>query len=201
MFMPLDRLQLKISAFSGKFNVCSKCVVSSWIKICRDFTFQSQIFTQKYSRWLRFYSEFLRKKLATGGSVWENWCWKTAIIADGKGSYFETTRILLTAVKCTQLHLKRAKGWLCTAIPVLQHNKWGKTVSPQEISLRVLKHEGQQRVIKEVSGLNGDWSIKLPYFGNSREFCARDCSISPKRHQICRWSGGGTTTPGSSPSL
>lgn len=132
---------------------------------------------------------------------WENWCWKTAIIADGKGSYFETTRILLTAVKCTQLHLKRAKGWLCTAIPVLQHNKWGKTVSPQDISLRVLKHEGQQRVIKEVSGLNGDWSIKLPYFGNSREFCARDCSISPKRHQICRWSGGGTTTPGSSPSL
>ena len=70
-------------------------------------------------------------------------------MADGKGSYFETTRILLTAVKCTQLHLKRAKGWLCTAIPVLQHNKWGKTVSPPQISLRVLKHEGQQRAIKE----------------------------------------------------
>ena len=77
------------------------------------------------------------------------------MIADGKGSYFETTRILLTAVKCTQLHLKRAKGWLCTAIPVLQHNKWGKTVSPPQISLRVLKHEGQQRAIKgEVLGLN-----------------------------------------------
>ena len=29
MFMPLDRLQLKISAFSGKFNVCSKRVLSS----------------------------------------------------------------------------------------------------------------------------------------------------------------------------
>ena len=33
MFMPLDRLQLKIYAFSGKFNVCSKCVLLSWIKI------------------------------------------------------------------------------------------------------------------------------------------------------------------------
>ena len=27
MFMPLDRLQLKIYAFSGKFNVCSKRVL------------------------------------------------------------------------------------------------------------------------------------------------------------------------------
>ena len=42
MFMPLDRLQLKIYAFSGKFNVCSKCVLLSWIKICRDFTLQTQ---------------------------------------------------------------------------------------------------------------------------------------------------------------
>ena len=64
MFMPLDRLQLKIYAFSGKFNVCSKLVLLSWIKICRNFTLQTQIFTQKYRSWLRFYSEFLRKKLA-----------------------------------------------------------------------------------------------------------------------------------------
>ena len=64
MFMPLDRLQLKIYAFSGKFNVCSKRLFLSWIKICRDFTLQTQIFTQKYRSWLRFYSEFLRKKLA-----------------------------------------------------------------------------------------------------------------------------------------
>ena len=54
---------------SGKFNVCSKRVLLSWIKICRDFTLQTQIFTQKYRSWLRFYSEFLRKKLAAGGSV------------------------------------------------------------------------------------------------------------------------------------
>ena len=33
MFMPLDRLQLKIYAFSGKFNVCSKCV------LCRELRF------------------------------------------------------------------------------------------------------------------------------------------------------------------
>ena len=72
MFMPLDRLQLKIYAFSGKFNVCSKRVVLSWIKICRDFTLQTQIFTQKYRSWLRFYSEFLRKKLAVGGSAWDH---------------------------------------------------------------------------------------------------------------------------------
>ena len=64
MFMPLDRLQLKMYAFSGKFNVCSKRVLLSWIKICRDFTLQTQIFTQKYRSWLRFYSEFLRKKMA-----------------------------------------------------------------------------------------------------------------------------------------
>ena len=69
MFMPLDRLQLKIYAFSGKFNVCSKRVLLLWIKICRDFTLQTQIFTQKYMRWLRFYSKFLRKKLAAGGSA------------------------------------------------------------------------------------------------------------------------------------
>ena len=68
MFMPLDRLQLKIYAFSGKFNVCSKRVFLSWIKICRDFTLQTQIFTQKYRSWLRFYSEFLRKKLAVEAS-------------------------------------------------------------------------------------------------------------------------------------
>ena len=36
MFMPLNRLQLKICAFSGKFNVCSKRVFLLWIKICRD---------------------------------------------------------------------------------------------------------------------------------------------------------------------
>ena len=29
MFMPLNRLQLKICAFSGKFNVCSKWVLMS----------------------------------------------------------------------------------------------------------------------------------------------------------------------------
>ena len=68
MFMPLDRLQLKIYAFSGKFNVCSKRLFLSWIKICRDFTLQTQIFTQKYRSWLRFYSEFLRKNLAAGVS-------------------------------------------------------------------------------------------------------------------------------------
>ena len=68
MFMPLDRLQLKIYAFSGKFNVCSKRLFLSWIKICRDFTLQTQIFTQKYRSWLRFYSEFLRKNLAGGAS-------------------------------------------------------------------------------------------------------------------------------------
>ena len=32
MFMPLDRLQLKIYAFSGKFNVCSKRVVLSKLR-------------------------------------------------------------------------------------------------------------------------------------------------------------------------
>ena len=69
MFMPLDRLQLKIYAFSGKFNVCSKRVLLSWIKIYRDFTLQTQIFTQKYRSWLRFYSEFLRKKLAVEASA------------------------------------------------------------------------------------------------------------------------------------
>ena len=58
MFMPLSRPQLKISAFSGKFNVCSKCILLSWIKICRDFTLQTQ----------DFYSEFLRKNLAGGAS-------------------------------------------------------------------------------------------------------------------------------------
>ena len=68
MFMPLERLQLKIYAFSGKFNVCSKRVLLSWIKICRDFTLPTQIFTQKYRSWLRFYSELLRKKLAAEGS-------------------------------------------------------------------------------------------------------------------------------------
>ena len=69
MSMPLNRLQLKICAFSGKFNVCSKWVLLSWIEIYRDFTLQTQIFTQKYMSWLRFYSEFLRKNLAAGVSV------------------------------------------------------------------------------------------------------------------------------------
>ena len=36
IFMPLNRLQLKMYVFSGKFNVCSKCVLLSWMKICRD---------------------------------------------------------------------------------------------------------------------------------------------------------------------
>ena len=72
MFMPLDRIQLKIYAFSGKFNVCPKRVLLSWIKICREFRLQTQIFTQKYRSWLRFYSEFLRKKLAAGGSACNN---------------------------------------------------------------------------------------------------------------------------------
>ena len=69
MFMLLNRLQLKICAFSGKFNVCSKWVLLSWIEIYRDFMLQTQIFTQKYRSWLRFYSEFLRKNLVAGVSV------------------------------------------------------------------------------------------------------------------------------------
>ena len=36
-----------------------------WLK---NYSLQTQIFTQKYRSWLRFYSEFLRKKLAAGGS-------------------------------------------------------------------------------------------------------------------------------------
>ena len=60
VFIPLDRLQVKIYAFPGKFNGCSKCVLLSWIK--------TQIFTQKYRSWLRFYSEFLRKNLVGGVS-------------------------------------------------------------------------------------------------------------------------------------
>ena len=83
MFMPLDRLQLKIYAFSGKFNVCSKRVLLSWIKICRDFTLQTQIFTQKYRSWLRFYSEFLRKKLAAEGSALEP-SWKGGVTTRGR---------------------------------------------------------------------------------------------------------------------
>ena len=69
-FMPLNRHQLKIYAFSVKFNVCSKWVLLPWIKICRDFTLETQIFTQKNESWLRFYSEFLSKKLAAGVSAW-----------------------------------------------------------------------------------------------------------------------------------
>ena len=69
-FMPLSRHQLKIYAFSVKFNVCSKWVLLPWIKICRDFTLETQIFTQKNESWLRFYSEFLSKKLAAGVSAW-----------------------------------------------------------------------------------------------------------------------------------
>ena len=72
MFMPLNRLQLKIYAFSGKFNVCSKRVLLSWIKICSDFTLHTQIFTQKYRSWLRFFSEFLSKKLTAGGSAFDH---------------------------------------------------------------------------------------------------------------------------------
>ena len=72
MFMPLNRLQLKMYAFSGKFNVCSKRVFLSWIQICRDFKLQTQIFTQNYRSWLRFYSEFLRKKLTAGGSAFHS---------------------------------------------------------------------------------------------------------------------------------
>ena len=68
-FMPLNRHQLKIYAFSVKFNVCSKWVLLPWIKICRDFTPETQIFTQKNESWLRFYSEFLSKKLAAEGSA------------------------------------------------------------------------------------------------------------------------------------
>ena len=37
-FMPLNRHQLKIYAFSVKFNVCSKWVLLPKIKIGRDFT-------------------------------------------------------------------------------------------------------------------------------------------------------------------
>ena len=48
MFMPLDRLQFKLYAISVKFNVCPKHVLLSRIKICRDFTLQTRIFTQKY---------------------------------------------------------------------------------------------------------------------------------------------------------
>ena len=69
-FMPLNRHQLKIYAFSVKFNVCSKWVLLPWIKICRDFTLKTQIFTQKNESWIRFYSEFLSKKLAAGVSAW-----------------------------------------------------------------------------------------------------------------------------------
>ena len=69
-FMPLSRHQLKIYAFSVKFNVCSKWVLLLWIKICRDFTPETQIFTQRNESWLRFYSEFLSKKLAAGVSAW-----------------------------------------------------------------------------------------------------------------------------------
>ena len=29
IFMPLNRLELKMYAFAGKFNVCSKCVLLS----------------------------------------------------------------------------------------------------------------------------------------------------------------------------
>ena len=64
MFMPLDRLQLKIYAFSGKFNVCSKCVLLTWIKICRDFTLQTQIF---YSEILGVDSDFTQN---FWGKIW-----------------------------------------------------------------------------------------------------------------------------------
>ena len=50
MFMPLDRLQLKIYGFSGKFNVCSKRILLSQIKICRDLRNFLEIFGQKKCR-------------------------------------------------------------------------------------------------------------------------------------------------------
>ena len=48
--MPLNRHQLKIYAFSVKFNVCSKCVRSLWIKICRDFYSEKHELTQIFLR-------------------------------------------------------------------------------------------------------------------------------------------------------
>ena len=71
MFMPLSRPQLKISAFSGKFNVCSKCVLLSWIKICRDFTLQTQDFYSEIKELTQILLRISEEKL--GG--WSLWYW------------------------------------------------------------------------------------------------------------------------------
>ena len=70
MFMPLDRLQLKIYAFSGKFNVCSKCVLLSWIKICRDFTLQTQDFYSEIKELTQILLRISEEKIGS----WGLWC-------------------------------------------------------------------------------------------------------------------------------
>ena len=118
--MPLDRLQLKIYAFSGKVNVCSKHALLSWINICRDFTLQTQTFTQKCRSWPRFYSEFLRKKLAVGGSGWtwklisfESWGNQSVELTKqyrGQNYSISTKRCLPTeSCSCR----RRSRGWRC----------------------------------------------------------------------------------------
>ena len=69
MFMPLSRPQLKISAFSGKFNVCSKCLFLSWIKICRDFTLQTQDFYSEIKELTQILLRISEEKFG-GWSLW-----------------------------------------------------------------------------------------------------------------------------------
>ena len=137
MFMPLDRLQLKIYAFSGKFNLCSKRVLLSWIKICRDFTLQTQNFTQKYRSWLRFYSEFLRKKLAVEVSDAEALSWLTAAGA-------------VSAIATVGEREGGSRGWKQSP------DGWGQQGKEESSSLPLLL----PRNTKETE-LHGGWSIKL----------------------------------------
>ena len=105
--LPLNRHQLKINAFSAKFNVCANCLLLPWIKICLDFALQAQIFTQKNTSWLgqlgspvidRFGWDFETE-------VWSRlWVWRLMeLLGPNHGRHFEFE---ITST---------CKGWLAIA--------------------------------------------------------------------------------------
>ena len=141
-------------AFSGKFNVCSKRILLSWIKICCDFTLQTQIFNQKYRSWLRFYSEFLRKKNCGWGlwdQYWLNWSAKRKTLTtrrDLRWPGFETAESFRRNWPRPVEHFVFCCPWLWLLILYLSHLFQSNSSSPCQrctISPRQRRRYGNQR--------------------------------------------------------
>ena len=128
----------EINAFFVKSHVYSKYALLSKTKLFAHLRFRTQFFTQKNMNWLRFYSEYLSKKLVGGGSDQDSNSTSTSCV-ETLHNFFVTIALTIYMTKIMVIYLGGLCSWhrleIVSDLP-WQLYAWGACLSQIQVDFQ-----------------------------------------------------------------